>query len=295
MRRPRSSSRSRCSPPARCGATSQQLGAVSPGTAHNAGSGALLTGTECTAVGFGGALVGWIVGSIAGGVAAAAAGAPVGAVLTESVLSPTGLLLGLATAVVAAAVIAIAVSLEPGRRGRLGPLDLAALGAVLAALAILLSGAVDADELASGGASAVTLLILPGLVAFAVAVAASRALPAVGRLAARHGRSGSARLAGVSLARSAGAAGVAAAFLALAVALAGLAEALPVDARDGRARPGGVRRPDRRRRSRGPQLARPCSPCRSTRAVRGDPRRRGGPSGRPADRERRPGRVGLRA
>ena len=64
----------------------------------------------------------------------------------------------------------------------------------------------------------------PGLVAFAVAVGASRLLPAVGRLAARRGRRGSARLAGVSLARSAGAAGIAAAFLALAVALAGLAE-----------------------------------------------------------------------
>lgn len=187
--------------------------------------GALLTGTECAAVGFGGAVVGWIVGSIAGAIAAAATGAPVGAVLTESVLSPTGLLLGLATAVVAAAVIALAVSLEPGRKGRVGPLDLAALGALLAALAIVLSGAVDPDELAAGGASAVTLLVLPGLVAFAVAVAASRALPAVGRVVARRGRSGSARLAGVSLARSAGAAGVAAAFLALAVALAGLAEA----------------------------------------------------------------------
>jgi hypothetical protein len=47
----------------------------------------------------------------------------------------------------------------------------------------------------------------------------------VGRLAARRGQGNSARLAGVSLARSAGAAGVAAAFLALAVSLAGLAEA----------------------------------------------------------------------
>ena len=186
--------------------------------------GALLTGTECAAVGFGGALAGWIVGGVGGAVAAAVADAPVGAVLAESVLSPTGLLLGLATAVVAAAVIAVTVSLAPGRRGRLGTLDLAAVVALLAALAIVLSGAVDADDLASGGAAPATLLVLPGLVAFAVAVGASRLLPAVGRLAARRGRRGSARLAGVSLARSAGAAGIAAAFLALAVALAGLAE-----------------------------------------------------------------------
>jgi FtsX-like permease family len=187
--------------------------------------GALLTGTECAVVGFGGALVGWIVGGAAGGVAAAASGAPVGDVLRESVLSPGGLLLGLATAVVAAAVIAVTVSLEPGRSRRVGALDLAAIVALLAALGILLSGAVDGDELAEGGAAAATLLVLPGLVAFAVAVAAARLLPVVGRLAARRGRKGSARLAGVSLARSAGAAGIAAAFLALAVALAGLAEA----------------------------------------------------------------------
>ena len=187
--------------------------------------GALLTGTECAAVGFGGALVGWIVGAAGGAVAAAAADAPVGAVLAKSVFSPTGLLLGLATAVVTAAVIGVAVSLEPGRRGRLGTLDLAAVVALLVALGIVISGAVDPDELASGGAAAATLLVLPGLVAFAVAVGASRLLPAVGRLAARRGRKGSARLAGVSLARSAGAAGIAAAFLALAVALAGLAEA----------------------------------------------------------------------
>lgn len=187
--------------------------------------GALLTGTESAVVGFGGALVGWIVGGAGGAVAAAAADAPVGPVLAESVLSPTGLLLGLATAVVAAAVIAVTVSLEPGGKGRLGALDLAAIVALLAALAIVLTGAVDADELSSGGAAPATLLVLPGLVAFAVAIGASRLLPAVGRLAARRGRRGSARLAGVSLARSAGAAGIAAAFLALAVALAGLAEA----------------------------------------------------------------------
>ncbi len=187
--------------------------------------GALLTGTECAAVGVGGALAGWIVGGIGGAIAAAAADAPVWAVLRESVLSPTGLLLGLATALVAGAVIAVTVSLEPGRKGRLGALDLAAVVALLVALGIVLSGAVDGDELASGGAAPATLLVLPGLVAFAVAVGASRVVPAVGRLAARRGRKGSARLAGVSLARSAGAAGIAAAFLALAVALAGLAEA----------------------------------------------------------------------
>ena len=187
--------------------------------------GALLAGAESLAVGLGGALIGWLVGTVAGVVAAAAAGAPVTDVLRQSVLSPAGLSLGLATGVVAAAVIAITVSLEPGRRRRFGALDVAALAALLTALGIVASGAVDADALAEGGTPTVTLLLLPGLVAFSVAVAASRLVPAVGRLVGRRGRGSGARLAGVSLARSAGAAGVAAAFLALAIALAGLAEA----------------------------------------------------------------------
>ena len=184
----------------------------------------LLTATESVAVGFGGAALGWVVGCVAGAVAAAAAGAPVGPVLRESALSPTGLLLGLAVALVAALVIAVTVSLEVRRRGRVGPLEVAAVAAVVAALAVLASGSVDARELASGGAAPVILLLLPGLVAFAAAVGASRLLPATGRLLARRGAS-DARLAGVSVARSPGAAGIAAAFLALAVGLALLAEA----------------------------------------------------------------------
>ena len=74
--------------------------------------------------------------------------------------------------------------------------------------------------------------LLPGLVAFAAAVAASRLLPAAGRRLARRGGP-SARLAGVSLARSPGAAGIAAAFLALAVGLAVLAEAYRSTLSDG--------------------------------------------------------------
>ena len=184
----------------------------------------LLTGTESAAVGFGGAAIGWALGSVAGAVAAAAAGAPVGPVLRESVLSPAGLLFGLCVAVVSAVVIAVTVSLEARRRSRLGPLELAALAAIVAALAILASGSVDAGELAAGGAAPVVLLLLPGLVAFAAAVGASRLLPAVGRVIARRGAQ-DVRLAGVSVARAPGAAGIAAAFLALAIGLALLAAA----------------------------------------------------------------------
>jgi len=185
---------------------------------------ALLTGTESGVIGLGGGALGWVIGSAIGALAAGLAGAPVGAVLRESVLSPGGLLLGLAAAVLAALVIAVTVSLDLGRRGRVGPLEIAAVAGVVAVLAVVASGSVDAGELARGGAAPAILLLLPGLVAFAAAVAASRLLPATGRVLARRGRSG-ARLAGVSIARSPGAAGVAAAFLALAVGLAVLAAA----------------------------------------------------------------------
>jgi hypothetical protein len=182
----------------------------------------LLTGAEAAAVGVGGAAVGWLVGTVGGGVAARAAGAPVWPVLTESVVSPAGLLLGLAVALLAALVIGVTVSLERRRRSGVGPLELAAVTALVAAFAVLASGAVDPRELARGGAAPVVLLVLPGLVAFAGAVGASRLLPAAGRVLARRGAS-TARLAGVSVARSPGAAGVASAFLALAVGLAILA------------------------------------------------------------------------
>ena len=184
----------------------------------------LLTSTESVVVGFGGAAAGWVVGCVGGAVASGLADAPVGPVLAESVLSPTGLLLGLGVAVLSALVLALTVSLEARRRGGFGPLDLAAVAALVAALAIWASGSVDRDELATGGAAPIVLLLLPGLVAFAAAVGASRLLPAVGRLLARRGRR-DARLAGVSVSRSPGAAGTAAAFLALAVGLAVLAEA----------------------------------------------------------------------
>jgi hypothetical protein len=184
----------------------------------------LLTATESVAIGLGGAAVGWVIGSVGGAVAASLAGAPVDAVLGESVLSPGGLFLGLAVALLAALVIAVTVSLEIRGRGRIGPLEIAAAAAVVAVLAVLASGSVDAGELASGGAAPAVLLLLPGLVAFAAAVVASRFLPGAGRLFARRGAR-DVRLAGVSVARSPGAAGVAAAFLALAVGLAVLAVA----------------------------------------------------------------------
>ena len=189
---------------------------------------ALLTATECSVVGFGGAVVGWLVGALGGGIAARLAGAPVASVLRESVISPGGVALGLAVGVVAAVVIGLTVTsglaTSPRVTGRrLGPLELLAVAALLAAGGVVASGAVEPEELARGGAAPVVLLLVPGLVAFAGAVGAARTLPVVGRfLARRRGRT--TRLAGVSLARRTGAAGIATAFLALAIGLAAFAE-----------------------------------------------------------------------
>ncbi len=253
----------------------------------------VLTATESTAVGLGGAAAGWVIGSAAGAVAASLAGAPVGAVLSESVLSSGGLLLGLAVAVLAALVIAVTVSLEVRRRGRIGPLEIAAGAAVVAVLAVLASGSVDAGELASGGAAPAVLLLLPGLVAFAAAVVASRFLPGAGRLLARRGAR-DVRLAGVSVARSPGAAGIAAAFLALAVGLAVLAVAYRSTLADGRTGPGRLRGAGRRRRPGGPPRARPGAPRRAASPVRRDPGRRGRVPDPPQRGERRADGLGLR-
>ena len=172
------------------------------------------------------ASIGWLVGVVVGALAASRAGAPVGAVLRESVLSPAGL---------------------AARRGRRRPRDArrcrrdldagprreplrparrrrcsAAIALVVAAL---LGGAADQSRLAESQNAGLVLLLLPGLIAFAAAVAAARLFGPLVRLAGRllH-RSVGARLAAVTLGRGPGAAAVTVAFLTLAFALALLAE-----------------------------------------------------------------------
>jgi len=182
----------------------------------------VLAAAECTIVGSGGAILGWVVGAVAGATGAALAGAPVGDVLRVSILGRDGLLLGAGAIVVSAAAIAAAVS-SRRRSGRLGALELLALAAVVVVAVVLAGGSVDDDRLANGGGPALLLLLLPGLVGFAVAVATSRALPQVALAVARRGRA-PVRLVATSLARGVGAAGTAVAFLALAIGLAFLAE-----------------------------------------------------------------------
>jgi len=186
----------------------------------------LLTVTESAAVALVGTVAGWIAGLLVGVIAAGRAQAPVGATLRESVLSPAGLALAAVVVVLATVVVAAATSTRPERdRGRVGPIDIAALAAVAVVVAALVGGAADESQLEAGGGSGLVLLLLPGLIAFAAAVAAARLFGPLVRVAGRalH-RSVGARLAAVSLGRGPGAAAVTVAFLTLAFALALLAE-----------------------------------------------------------------------
>ena len=180
---------------------------------------------ESALVGFGGTLLGFVIGTLVGAVAAAAAGAPVGAVLGASVLSPLGLGLTLGLAVAATLVVWAAASLPRVGNARFGAGEAVAGVALLVVAVALLGGQVDASRLAEDGGAAVLLLALPGLVALVAAVAASRLVPAAARpLARRSGGRPALRIAATSVARRAGLAGVAVAFLTLAVGLALFAE-----------------------------------------------------------------------
>ena len=160
-----------------------------------------------------------------GALAASRAGAPVGAVLRESVLSPAGLAVAAGVVVLATLVIAVATSMPARAESRFGLLDVAAVGSIALVVAALLGGAADQSRLAESQNAGLVLLLLPGLIAFAAAVAAARLFGPLVRLAGRllH-RSVGARLAAVTLGRGPGAAAVTVAFLTLAFALALLAE-----------------------------------------------------------------------
>lgn len=186
---------------------------------------ALLGGVESTAVAVAGVLGGWLVGIAVAALAARIAGAPVTDVLQQSVLSPRGLGLAAATALAAAALVWITVSLRQREGARLGLLDLVAILALAVAGVALLGGVANEDQLASGRGSALLLLLLPGLIAVAAAVLVARVFPAAARWWADRRRGGvAARLAAVGLARGPGAAVATVAFLTIAFSLALLAE-----------------------------------------------------------------------
>jgi hypothetical protein len=174
-------------------------------------------------------LGGWILG-IAGGVLvvvllAGNLGLPAGAVLAHS-LFRTRILLVLAVAWLTATVLVFAIVLagdeEATRRGwRLRVLDVAALGAVLAAIVGLTRGGLTPDALASHG-DRTLLLLLPGLISLVAGVAAARLLGPLARLGARLSRRSptALRLALLALGRAPTRTALAGAFLVVAIGLA---------------------------------------------------------------------------
>jgi hypothetical protein len=186
---------------------------------------ALLGGVESTAVAVAGVLGGWLVGVAVAVLAARVAGAPATDVLQQSVLSPRGLGLAAATALAAASLVWITVSLRQREGGRLELLDFVAILALAVAGVALLGGVASEDKLAGSQGSAILLLLLPGLIAVAAAILVARVFPAAARWWADRRRGGAtARLAAVGLARGPGAAVATVAFLTIAFSLALLAE-----------------------------------------------------------------------
>src|SRR5207342_216957 len=106
---------------------------------------------------------------------------PVDDVLRESVLSPRGLVFAAVTALVAALLVWITVSVRPREDARLQGVDLVAIAALLVTAVALANGVANEDRLARGEGSALLLLLLPGLLAVAAAIVVARAFPAVAR------------------------------------------------------------------------------------------------------------------
>jgi hypothetical protein len=185
----------------------------------------LLNGLESSAVALVGVALGWLAGAVVAVVVGSIAGAPVADVLRESVLSPAGIAFAVAAALVAAVLVWITVSLPSREGARIGPLDLVAGTAVVIVAVALLGGAADEEQLARGEGTALLLLLLPGLIAIAAALAVSRIFPVLARFRADRGsRRLPSRLAAIGLARGPGAAVATVAFLTIAFAVAVLAE-----------------------------------------------------------------------
>ncbi len=183
----------------------------------------LFTLAECTAVAAVGTFVGWCAGGAAAAAIAARAGSPAWQVDTHALLGARGIAAALGVALIASLLLYVTVRAAGAQFGRLAltPLDVAALGAVAIVAVGWARGSVDAGRLTSGGTGAF-LLLVPGLIVFAAAVAAARLLTPALRGLGRAGRRGplSLRLAAASLARNPGHAAVAATFLVASLGLA---------------------------------------------------------------------------
>src|SRR5439155_2168371 len=190
---------------------------------------ALVSTAEVFAVALVGAAVGWAGGTGIGALVAGRADVPVGAVLGHSTLAGRGLLFAVVIAVAASLVVLLTLRAGSARLGgwNVTPVDVAAIGAIVAIVIAFARGAADASTLSTEKGTGGVLLVLPSLIVFVAAVFFARVLaPGLGLLA-RWGRHGSApvRLAALSLARHPGRAAVAVGFLVVSLGLALFAEA----------------------------------------------------------------------
>src|SRR5579859_7113050 len=140
-------------------------------------------------------LLGGVLGVAAGLAAVAAisgaAGLPAGGVLTHSILTATAIaaVAGAWLAATAAVFVVVRLSEETTSARRIRPLDVAALGAVLAIALEVARGGLNADQLGSQG-DPTLLVLLPGLTAFAAAVVAARLVTPLMRVLERTNRGG---------------------------------------------------------------------------------------------------------
>ena len=131
--------------------------------------------------------MGWLVGTAAGCVLAAVTGEPVAGVLGESIGSPFGIAIAIAVALLTTCWWWRA-SRFAREQVRVGVPDVIAAVAVLVVAVALLGGVAGEERLATSDSAGLILLLLPGLLALAAAIAAARLFPPLARLAAGRGR-----------------------------------------------------------------------------------------------------------
>lgn len=180
-------------------------------------------GVEAVALAAAGLLGGWLLAAAAAVAAADARDLSAERVLATSVLATTWIAVALIAWIVSLVVIAAGLRAGGDRRSRVRGRALDA--AAIAALGVLVweasvRGGVTAASLGSTGGPDPVLLLLPGLVALAAAVAAVRALPPTLRALERLARRASValRLAVLAAARDRGRTAAAVTFLAISLA-----------------------------------------------------------------------------
>ena len=184
----------------------------------------LESGTEALTIAAVGTAAGWFLGVVPALLVARHFGSPGAAVVRHSLLSPEGIAIAAGLALAAALILLATVWAPTLRIGgmRLSGLDLAAVGAAAVVAIAFARGATDTSELAGGQGTGAVLLLLPGLVVFVAAVAATRAVGVLPRALERLARRGPlpARLAALSLARNPGRAAIAVGFMVVSLGLA---------------------------------------------------------------------------